>query len=367
MATSWRNKKNYPLGVGSLNADISSSVLTIVLSNGQGANFPSATFTITIDEEIILIDSRSTDTLTVNASGRGYDSTTAAAHAAAATVANYQIVKDFTDLETAVNTVENIIGGVNPIADDTYLKFGTSTDVKIGYDETTNDRLDFRDGSDNVLAFLKDNGTDGIFGVNTIQVTSGTTATLYNTVATTVNAFGAATTLNMGAGASASATLAFTTAIALNTAAITSNQTTVALLNTNATTINAFGAATTIQIGQGSSATFIINCITIRGNTSSLNLCNSVSTSINFAGAATTLNIGNSGGTTTMAGSHAIGSASTNTCTMTSRLLVRSVTDAGPMTATPGTQREIVYNTSDSKFYGCTVTHATAATWVAFN
>lgn len=63
----------------------------------------------------------------------------------------------------------------------------------------------------------------------------------------------------------------------------------------------------------------------------------------------------------------AIGAASTNTMTMTSRLLVRSVTDAGPMTATAGTQREIVYNTSDSKFYGCTVTHASAATWAALN
>ena len=66
-------------------------------------------------------------------------------------------------------------------------------------------------------------------------------------------------------------------------------------------------------------------------------------------------------------GNAALGAASTNTITCTSRLLVRSVTDAGPMTATGGTQREMVYNTSDSKFYGCTVTHATAATWVAFN
>lgn len=61
------------------------------------------------------------------------------------------------------------------------------------------------------------------------------------------------------------------------------------------------------------------------------------------------------------------GNASTDVYTCTGRLLVRSVTDAGPMTATAGTQREIVYNTSDSKFYGCTVTHASAATWVALN
>lgn len=44
----------------------------------------------------------------------------------------------------------------------------------------------------------------------------------------------------------------------------------------------------------------------------------------------------------------------------------RQVTDAGPMTATDGTEGEIVYNLSDNKFYGCTAT-GTPATWAAFN
>jgi len=56
----------------------------------------------------------------------------------------------------------------------------------------------------------------------------------------------------------------------------------------------------------------------------------------------------------------------TGTTTHTGSMIVKSVTDAGPMTATNGTVAEIVYNTSDSKFYGCTVT-GTPATWVAFN
>jgi len=107
MATTFRNKKNHPLGVGTLNTAIDDNDLTIVLDAGQGASFPSATFTISIDEEIILIDSRSTDTLTVNASGRGYDSSTASAHAAGVAIANNQIVKDFTDCETAINGIEN--------------------------------------------------------------------------------------------------------------------------------------------------------------------------------------------------------------------------------------------------------------------
>lgn len=48
------------------------------------------------------------------------------------------------------------------------------------------------------------------------------------------------------------------------------------------------------------------------------------------------------------------------------RLNVGKVTDAGPMTATDGTVGDIVFNTSNSKFYGCTVS-GTPATWVAFH
>lgn len=72
------------------------------------------------------------------------------------------------------------------------------------------------------------------------------------------------------------------------------------------------------------------------------------------------------GGTLTANGDAAFGDASTDVLTCTGRLLVRSVTDAGPMTATAGTQREVVFNTSDSKFYGCTVT-GSPATWAALN
>lgn len=140
MPTTWRSKVNYPLGRGALNAAIDDDDLSVVLQSGQGANFPaSGAFTIVIDEEIILIDSRSTDTLTVNASGRGWGGSTAAGHDAGAGVYNYQIKEDFTDLEAAVNALEALIAG------------------------------------------------------------SGVTGTLLNTTYTTVNAFGAATTINMGA------------------------------------------------------------------------------------------------------------------------------------------------------------------------
>lgn len=48
------------------------------------------------------------------------------------------------------------------------------------------------------------------------------------------------------------------------------------------------------------------------------------------------------------------------------RLNVGRVTDAGPMTATAGAVGDIVYNTSNSKYYGCTVA-GSPATWAAFN
>jgi hypothetical protein len=48
------------------------------------------------------------------------------------------------------------------------------------------------------------------------------------------------------------------------------------------------------------------------------------------------------------------------------RLNVGKVTDAGPMTATAGTVGDIVFNTSNLKFYGCTVT-GSPATWAALN
>ena len=65
-------------------------------------------------------------------------------------------------------------------------------------------------------------------------------------------------------------------------------------------------------------------------------------------------------------GNSTLGDASTDTTTNTGRMIFRAVTDAGPMTATAGTAGEIVRNTSDNKFYGCTVT-GSPATWAALN
>lgn len=90
-----------------LNGAISDSALTIVLADGSVFPTTGNTFIISIDSEDILIDSRSTNTLTVNASGRGYNGTVAAAHLTAATVSLFVIAKHVQDLDTAVNGLEN--------------------------------------------------------------------------------------------------------------------------------------------------------------------------------------------------------------------------------------------------------------------
>ena len=50
----------------------------------------------------------------------------------------------------------------------------------------------------------------------------------------------------------------------------------------------------------------------------------------------------------------------------TARLRLSSITDSGPMTATNGTAGDIIFNTSDTKAYVCTVT-GSPATWAALN
>lgn len=293
---------------------------------------------------------------------------------------------------------------------------------------------------------------------------SQTTQALWNTVATTINLGGAATTFNVGAGASSTATLSFTTKINLNSTAIDSNQSTVALYATP-TTINEGAAATTINIGASASTTTFGGAtgasvvrvnganntnkgyslltaglkrwfIYLGGNESGSNagadlfistyddsgnfldtpwqmqrvaggiisyfrtvaitgalsttgtisanasggittnqttfpLVNATATTINFGGAAD-INMSTAAktvaitGALTVAKNVTLGSASTDAITHTGRAIFRSVTDAGPMTATNGSTAEVVFNTSNSKFYGCTA-GGTPGTWSALN
>jgi hypothetical protein len=109
-------------------------------------------------------------------------------------------------------------------------------------------------------------------------------------VATTVNAFGAATAIDIGAN---------TGTITINNPTLVGTQTTQNVYDTVATTVNAFGAATAIDLG-ATTGTLTINNPTVVGTQSTQNLYNTTATTLNFAGAASTINMGASGGGGTM-------------------------------------------------------------------
>jgi len=152
--------------------------------------------------------------------------------------------------------------------------------------------------------------TPGDIAVNggDITTTAGT-ATLFNTTATTLNVGGAATTLTLGASTgtatinNATVTLANATTLNVNgvnpTIAGTSTGT-LTLFNTNLATVNAFGAATSLTIGNTTSgATYNFGT-----GTTSATALKTVNLGTGGASSSTTnVNIGSAnGGTTTING-----------------------------------------------------------------
>ncbi len=218
------------------------------------------------------------------------------------------------------------------IVDDTKLAFGTNEDGKIEYDEDSTDKVQVTGANwkfnctvefDNVIigpgtpSFdLTDNTTDAFvikegnnqyvaidttngaelitFGSGNVDIdndlnidggdltTNATTFNLLEGNATTVNAFGAATAIDIGA----------TTGTAtINNPAVVGTQATQALWNATATTVNAFGAATAINMG-ANTGTATINNPTVVGSVATQNLWNATATTVNAFGAATTINMG---------------------------------------------------------------------------
>jgi hypothetical protein len=91
----------------------------------------------------------------------------------------------------------------------------------------------------------------------------------------------------------------FSDTVAINASGgITTNQTTIPLVNTTATTVNFAGAATTINAG-ATTGTLTLNNPTVVGSQTTVNLWNTTSTTVNAFGAATTINVGAGTGSTT--------------------------------------------------------------------
>jgi hypothetical protein len=249
------------------------------------------------------------------------------------------------------------------IPDDTYLTFGTSKDVKLKYDETTDDRLEvtgadwnFADGvaisisdvtgstSDTTGALVVTGGVGigenlyvgGSAYIGSLASPSDFTVSGDLTVqGGDINVTEVATDINIKdntAGAlvikegtneylnitttDSAELITFSTAnvdidndLNVDGGDITTNQTTFNLLNANATTVNAFGAATAIDIGASTGTTSINNNLDvdldlnvdggdITTNQTTFNLLNANATTVNFAGAATDIQIGAATGTT---------------------------------------------------------------------
>ncbi len=119
--------------------------------------------------------------------------------------------------------------------------------------------------------------------------TNKTTFTLLNTTATTVDAFGAATTLNVG-----NATAAQT--VNLATGATTSGAT----KTVNVGTSGAAGSTTNVNVGSSVAGTTTLNSATVVGAATTVNLWNTTSTTVNAFGAATAVNVGAAGATITL-------------------------------------------------------------------
>ena len=193
------------------------------------------------------------------------------------------------DLNTISST--NVDGDINldpngtgeiVIPDDTFLTFGTSKDVKLRYDELTDNRFEIE-------------GADWNFANNVaIRIDDTTASTTPTTGALTVTGgVGFATHLNVGGNVDIDLDLN------IDGGDITTNLTAFNLLNATATNINAFGAATALVIG-ATSGIATINNPTVVGTQATQNLYNTVATNLNFAGAATALVIGATTGIATI-------------------------------------------------------------------
>ncbi len=145
--------------------------------------------------------------------------------------------------------------------------------------------------------------TSGTFTLNNpTLVGTQTTQNVFNATATTVNAFGAGTDINIGASGTGATTFGNDT--------VDGTETTQNVFNTTATTVNAFGAATGLNMG-ANTGTMTIGNPTVVGTQTTQNLYNTTATTVNAFGAASVLNFGAAGGTTTLRSSTLLGTETT--------------------------------------------------------
>ena len=175
--------------------------------------------------------------------------------------------------------------------------------------------------NDNFGFSIETNGSDKFTIANTGDITitnsiiGAASQNVFNTTSTTVNAFGAATSISIGASTGTltigNATITGTNATTLNLnganpSIVTTQTGTASVFNTNITTGNLFGAATNISIGSSVTTAQTVNVgtgATSNGNTKTINIGTN-----GAAGSTSNINIGSlNGGTTAIAGNTTVG------------------------------------------------------------
>ena len=137
-ATSFLVPKNN--AEGELSTGVNAAATTLVLDTGDGANFPSTyDYHIVVDSEIMKVTNRSSDTLTVT---RAQESTSAVPHAAGAAVYINVTAEYLSQVQTAVNALENIV--LTGSLDDAFDN-GNTIDGAV-----TGTRLQAGDGTDGI-------------------------------------------------------------------------------------------------------------------------------------------------------------------------------------------------------------------------
>jgi len=194
-----------------------------------------------------------------------------------------------------IGSVSSISGPLTTVHSGTFVSNdGNDIGVLFNYYDTSqkNGFFGFQNSTQSFTYYTAATNTGGvfsgtlgnaIFGNATVNnlVAGSATANIVNTTATTVNAFGAGTTVSIG-GSTGTTTINNTTVTLSNATTMNINGTnpsvstsstgTVSLFNTNATTINAFGAASTINFGTGNTVTANIGSISTPTGTSTLAL-----------------------------------------------------------------------------------------------
>ena len=198
--------------------------------------------------------------------------------------------------------------------------------------DNTATALKIHEGSNNYLAFTTTNGSElTTFSTANVDIdldlnvdggditTNATTFNLLETNATTVNAFGSATAIDMGA-TSGTATI--------NNPTLVGTQATQNLYNSAATTMNFAGAAATLNMG-ANSGTATIGNPTVVGTQTTQNLYNTVATTMNFAGAATTINMGTNSTTLDLGDIRIKGNTISTDSSSATELVIDPFPDAG--------------------------------------